>query len=564
MKIAWFELFISIFGGLGVFLYGMQVMSRGLESAGSERMRQLLQSMTNHPVAGVMTGLLVTSVIQSSSATTVMLVSLVHAGFLHLHQAIGVLMGANIGTTMTGWIVAVLGFQIKISSFALPTVGLGVLMIFLWPRKTRGLWGEIFVGFGLLFLGLMFMQDAVKPLSKSPEIMAWMQRFSATQGFFSTILAVFAGTLATVIIQSSSATMALTMTLAQQGLIDFHTAAALILGENIGTTITANLAAVGTNLAARRTAIAHFLFNVLGVCWMLALFSPFIHFIEWLIPGQVLSTDLATRNLAIANHMAAYHTAFNICNTLLFLPLVGFLAALVTRILPGKEDPRSQHIKYLDARMISTPELALTNVRQELERMAQHCLDMFRSVIQLYKSYDVASKPLVQRIEHSEQVIDELEKEIAHYLVEVAQNQVSVKTSQEIAHLMNMAHNFEKIGDHCEALLRFLRRKYDQKLLFSDEGASKIIEISVLVETFLVLICENIGSEHNIMDQANQLEKDIDKMRGDLRDAHIKRLVEGKCDVPSGLIFIDMLNSFEKIGDFAFNIASYLSHTRDH
>lgn len=564
MQIDWLQLFISVFGGLGVFLYGMQVMSRGLESAGSERMRQLLQSMTNHPVAGVATGLLVTSVIQSSSATTVMLVSLVHAGFLQLNQAIGVIMGANIGTTMTGWIVALLGFSIKISSFALPVIGVGVLMIFLWPRKTRGLWGEIFVGFGLLFLGLMFLQDAVKPLSKSPEIMAMMQHYSATKGFWSILMAVGTGTLATVIIQSSSATMALTMTLAQQGLIDFPTAAALILGENIGTTITANLAAIGTNLAARRAALAHFLFNLLGVCWVVLLFSPFVQFIEWLVPGQVLSVDLATRNLSIANHMAAYHTVFNVCNTLLFLPLIGFLVALVSRILPGKEEPIEQHVMYLDARVLATPDLALTTVRQELHRMAEQSLDMFRTVIQLFKQYDQASKPLVVRIQKGEDVIDNLEREIAQYLVEVSQNLLSAKTSQEVASLMNMAHNFEKIGDHCEALLRFLRRRYDNKVIFSEEGAKQILEIAALVEQFLILLCEHIRSSKDIMNEANPLEKAIDKMRGDLREEHIQRLVEKKCDVSGALIFIDMLNSFEKIGDFAYNIASYISHARDH
>ncbi|TNE51011.1 MAG: Na/Pi cotransporter family protein [Deltaproteobacteria bacterium] len=565
MKVNWFQMIVSLLGGLGVFLYGMRVMSRGLESAGSDRMRSWLQTMTAHPLAGITTGLVVTCVIQSSSATTVMLVSLVHAGFLQLTQAIGVVMGANIGTTFTGWVVALLGFKIKISRFALPAIAIGVSMIFLWPRRKRGLWGEILVGFGLLFLGLMFMKQAVKPLSKSPEVIAWMQHYSASSGYLSILMAVGIGTLATLAIQSSSATMALTMTLAQQGLIDFPTAAALILGENIGTTVTANLAAIGTNISARRAAVAHFFFNTLGVCWVILIFYPFIHMIEWMVPGQVLATDLAVRNQAIASHMAAYHTTFNVLNTIIFLPFVGALAKLVTRVIPGElAGPEKQHILYLDSRLVSTPDLALTAAHKELHRMSEHATEMFRSVMKLYRRYDQASKPLVERIEHCEDVLDNLEREIAQYLTEVSQHQLSAKSTKEVADLMNMAHNYEKIGDHCESLLRYLKRKYDNDVIFSKEGATQILELAQLVDEFLALIEANILAPTDIMKGSNQLEKAIDKMRGELRDEHTQRLIKGECDVPAALIFIDMLTSFEKIGDHAFNIASYLSQARDH
>ena len=554
----WLKMGITIFGGLGVFLYGMQRMSRGLESAGGEQMRKWLQTLTSNPIGGIATGLLVTCIIQSSSATTVMVVSLAHAGFLKLTQAIGVIMGANIGTTFTGWLVAVLGFKFKISYFAMIAVGVGVILIFIGPGRRRGLWGEILVGFGLLFMGLGIMKNGVKPLRKLPEVGEWMRSFSAGEGIGTLLLIVLIGTIITVLIQSSSATMALTMTLAAQGAIDFPTAAALVLGENIGTTITANLAALGTDIAARRAARVHFLFNSLGVLWALVLFSPLLSLIDWFVPGAM------TEAAQVPSHMAAFHTFFNIVNVLVFIPFIGLLAKTAEKMVPGEPgEGENRHIKYLDARVSATPELAMIAVRQELERMSRSALDMFKSVMELYNKPDVKAKEQVKKIQELENLLDILEREITVYLAEVGRHEVSETTSQEISACLHMSHNLEKIGDYCEGLLRLLRKKYSEKLAFSEKANSDIHEIAKHVESFLKLIDDNILEEKpDIMEVAEKTENTIDKMRWDFRKEHVKRLVDSECKVESGLLFIDLITHFEKIGDHAYNIAEYLCGVR--
>ncbi|MCK6509567.1 Na/Pi cotransporter family protein [Myxococcota bacterium] len=550
------QIALGVFGGLGVFLYGMRLMSQGLDSAGGPKMRQMLQSMTGNPIKSVLTGLLVTSVIQSSSATTVMVVGLTHAGFLSLVQAIGVILGANIGTTMTGWIVAVLGFKFDISTFAGPAVGVGVVLIFLGTGKRRALWGEILVGFGLLFLGLMFMQKSVAGMKDiiqaSPFMAGMLKTYSAQTGIFAVILCVFIGTVLTIILQSSSATMALTINFAYQGLIDFPTAAALILGENIGTTITAYLASLGMSLSARRAARAHMAFNVVGVVWAVVLFSPLLSLVTWLSPGNV------------ATRMAAFHTTFNIINTMLFLPFVGAFAAFVVRLVPGEEKPEERHLVYLETTLMATPELALVATRKELQRMAQKSIEMFRSVIQLFDQGQSKAVELAKQVARYEDEIDGLERELTTYLAQIIREPLSGETSAEVAACMNMAHDFEKIGDHCEAILRFLQRKYDKKLSFSEDGKEQVHAIATLVERALQLLEKYVTDyDANFIKEALELEQQIDKMRGELRDAHIARIVEGRCDANTGLIFIDMLTSFERIGDHAFNIAQYISHQRD-
>ncbi|MBW2534734.1 MAG: Na/Pi cotransporter family protein [Deltaproteobacteria bacterium] len=311
------ETIITIVGGLALFLFGMKIMSEGLQKVAGPKMRKILGVMTGNRFAGVGTGLLVTSAVQSSSATTVMLVGFVHAGLVNLPQSIGVIMGANIGTTFTGWLVALLGFKIKIAAMALPAVALGIVPRLFGARKWAD-WGEVLIGFGVLFLGLDFMKDSVHHLRESETIISWM---SATRADVITwrLLAVGVGTLVTLLVQSSSATMAITMTLAAQGLIDLPTACALVLGENIGTTVTANLAAIGASASARQAARAHLMFNITGALWALVLFTPFLFLVDLIVPGDAGSGGEAV----IAAHLAGFHSAFNVINTALFLPFVG-------------------------------------------------------------------------------------------------------------------------------------------------------------------------------------------------------------------------------------------------
>ncbi|HQO03315.1 MAG TPA: Na/Pi symporter, partial [Spirochaetota bacterium] len=366
-----FSITVTIFGGLGLFLFGMKIMSEALQKATGERLRDILEKVTNNRFLGVLTGLFITSIIQSSSATTVMVVSFVNASLINLSQSIGIILGANIGTTVTGWIVALLGFKIQIATFALPAIGLGFFLRFFRNEKF-GQWGEVLLGFGLLFLGLDTINVTVKDLRGSQVVLNFMSMFHA-QTILSTVMVVLIGTVVTMVVQSSSATMAMTMTLAVNGLIDFPTSCALILGENIGTTVTANIASLGASVAAKRSARVHLLFNVMGVIWMIGVFHwLFIPFIDWLMPGDPYSSSPVIRSGVIADHMAAFHTSFNVINTLLFLPLTGFLAKMASRLVPDKKgagEGEEFHLKYITSILIATPSININQARLETKRM---------------------------------------------------------------------------------------------------------------------------------------------------------------------------------------------------
>ena len=557
-----FSITVTIFGGLGLFLFGMKIMSEALQKATGERLRDILEKVTNNRFLGVLTGLFITSIIQSSSATTVMVVSFVNASLINLSQSIGIILGANIGTTVTGWIVALLGFKIQIATFALPAIGLGFFLRFFRNEKF-GQWGEVLLGFGLLFLGLDTINVTVKDLRGSQVVLNFMSMFHA-QTILSTVMVVLIGTVVTMVVQSSSATMAMTMTLAVNGLIDFPTSCALILGENIGTTVTANIASLGASVAAKRSARVHLLFNVMGVIWMIGVFHwLFIPFIDWLMPGDPYSSSPVIRSGVIADHMAAFHTSFNVINTLLFLPLTGFLAKMASRLVPDKKgagEGEEFHLKYITSILIATPSININQARLETKRMVGIVVDMFDMVLDVFKNPQKKLGVVVEEIQKKENMTDILEKEISEYLVRVSQNNISQEQSYEISNLLHMVNDIERIGDHCENLLKLLRRKYDTKLEFSETAYQEIDEISSKVHDFLQLINNSIMASHaNILTTADVIENRIDELRKELRQKHVTRLNEGACDVPSGLLFIDMLNSFEKIGDHAFNIAEEIS-----
>jgi len=548
----------QLFGGLGLFLYGMKIMSEALQKATGEGLRNILWKVTRNRFLGVLTGLGITSIIQSSSATTVMLVSFVNAGLIDLTQSVGIILGANIGTTVTGWIVALLGFKVKITGFALPAIAIGFFMRFLKSEKFED-WGEVILGFGVLFLGLDIMNSAVKDLRESASVMSFMAAIHASS-IPSTILVVGIGTAVTMIVQSSSATVAMTMALAVNGLIDFTTCCALILGENIGTTITAYLASFGASTAAKRAARVHMLFNIFGVAWVLMIFHwAFVPFIDWLVPGNPFSAEAAERSSVIADHMAAFHTAFNVTNALIFLPFVGFLANVATRLVPEKKGAGSAeefHLKYIASPLLSTPAININQARLETRRMVGITIEMFDMVMDVFDKPEDKLGEKVEAIQRKEGVIDLLEKEISEYLVKVSQESISQEQSSEISMLLHAVNDCERIGDHCENLLKLIRRKYDTKLQFSERAYEEIHEIAAKVREFLKLIYDSLmRTNAGIMPTAEVLENRINELRKELRSRHIERLNEGACDVPSGLVFIDMLTSFEKIGDHAFNVA---------
>ncbi|PLX90011.1 MAG: Na/Pi cotransporter, partial [Desulfuromonas sp.] len=447
----------------------------------------------------------------------------------------------------------------KITKFALPAIGVGAGFKLFSRNRRWSYMGEVVLGFGLLFFGLAIMKEAFDPLRTNDE---FRQLFLLVGN--NHLLGVFLGALLTVIVQSSSATIGITLALASSGLLTFEASVALILGENIGTTITANLAAIGTNLAARRTAVAHFLFNSLGVAYLLVLFPYFMDFIAAITPGDadmvVQTQEQATRMGAaigdkpyIARHIANTHTLFNIVNTIVFLPLIGLLAKLSTMLVRGAEEEIEYHLKYLDARVLNTPPIALGQARAETLRMAQIASTMVDDSLAFLQDNDLKRVPgLVKR----EELVDLLQKEITDFLVSLSQKSITQETSREVASMMHMVNDIERIGDHCENLWRLCQRKLDQKIDFSSIAQSEIQEISDLTRNFLAVITNALeNNDRTIYDRAQEMENAIDHIEESLRNNHINRLNTGECSVNSGLIFIDMLHNFEKIGDHTYNLA---------
>lgn len=541
------SLIFGLVGGLGLFLFGMKIMSEGLQKIAGSRMRQILGALTNNRLVGTLVGIAVTAIIQSSSATTVMVVGFVNAGLMSLVQSIGVILGANIGTTVTAQLIA-----FKITKFALPAIGVGSgLKLFSKNKKTVYI-GEVILGFGLLFYGLSTMKGAFKPIKGAPEFIDFFHMVGDNP-----LLGVLIGALLTIIVQSSSATIGITLALASSGVLSFPSSVALIMGENIGTTVTANLAAIGTNIAARRTALAHFLFNALATTLMLLLMPFFMDIVTIITQsggvGPAEYVNAAGEKPNIARYIANTHTFFNIFNVLLFLPFVGLLAKAATLLVPGSDEEIEYHLKYLDNRVLNTPPIALAQARSETRRMAQVAKEMVEESLGFLQDDNLKRLP---SLEKKEELTDILQKEITDFLVALSQKSITTETSKEVASMMHMVNDLERVGDHCENLWTLNHRKIEQKISFSDVAIGEIQEISILTKDFLsTIITAMEAKDLGIYDEAHRLEDEIDDLEERLRNNHIKRLNTGECTVNSGLIFIDMLHNFEKIGDHTFNVA---------
>lgn len=545
----------GIIGGLGLFLFGMRIMSEGLQKVAGDRIRKILAALTCNRVVGMLVGMSVTAIIQSSSATTVMVVGFVNAGLLTLVQSIGVVLGANIGTTITAQLIA-----FKVTHYALPAIGLGVgLKLFSRSRRWSYI-GEVILGFGILFFGLSIMKDAMGPIKESEAFRTLFMGIGNNP-----FLGILIGAILTIILQSSSATIGITLALAANGLISFEGSVALILGENIGTTVTANLAAIGTNLSARRTALSHFLFNSIGVGYMLLLFPFFLDIVNSITPGDadfIVQTQqqaaLFGVNIGdkpfIARHIANTHTLFNVINTLLFLPLVGVLAKLTTYLIRGEEVGEMEfQLKHIDMRVLNTPPIALGQARSETIRMSHLAKDCFEEALLFFEDQD---EKRLESLEKMEDHIDLLQKEITNFLVALSQQSISQEISREISSLMHMVNDLERIGDHCENLWQLSQRKKAEKIEFSEIAIENIREISQKTLDFLNYVISALErGEQNIKETSVKMENAVDQLEEDLRNNHISRLNTGECTVLSGLIFIDMLHNFEKIGDHTYNLS---------
>ena len=548
------QLIFGLLGGLGLFLFGMKIMSEGLQKIAGDRMRKVLAALTNNRFIAALVGIVVTAIIQSSSATTVMVIGFVNAGLMSLVQAIGVVLGANIGTTITAQLIA-----FKITKFALPAIGIGVGLKMFSSRKSWIYVGEATLGFGLIFYGLSVMKDVFDPIKDSGEL---NNLFLLVGDHL--LLAVAVGALITMIVQSSSATIGITLALASSGLLTFECAAAMILGENIGTTITANIAAIGTNVAARRTALCHLLFNVIGVMYILMLFPHFIKFIESITPGMadfVISNQQQSAMYGlevgdkpyIARHIANTHTIFNVINTLVFLPFIGLLATIASKIISGDESELEVQLKYIDNRMLETPPLALSQARAETVRMAEIAKSCLDQTVEFLHRNDLR---ILKELSKKEDMLDLLQKEIINFLVAISQKPITQEASKEISSLMHMVNDLEKVGDYCENLWELNERKIDKRVRFSDIANEEIATLAAKTQTFLEYIKTALEErDTDIEQQAHDMENGIDDMEAELRKHHISRLNTGECSVVPGLLFIDMLHNFEKIGDHTHSIS---------
>ena len=542
-------------GGLGMFLFGMKIMSEGLQKVAGKKMRQILTIVSNNRYIGCAVGTAVTAVIQSSSATTVMLVSFVDAGLMTLRQAVGVILGANIGTTVTAQLIA-----FKITNYALPAIAVGVFLKFFMGGRRRVYIGDVLLGFGLVFFGLATMKAGFAPLKDNPAFISFFTAFSA-DSLSGISLCVLVGAALTMILQSSSATVGITMALAIQGLINFEASVALILGENIGTTITAQLASVGASIHARRTARAHALLNVFGVLYIVILFPFFIQLVVWLTSTLIFigPPDLTVggEHPNVARYIANSHTIFNVVNAVFFLFILPYLVKVSIWIAPQKKDEAAfdelHHIKYLDSKYIDTPSVALTQAKAEVFRMGEAVKTMFDEVVFAVKERKY--KELIKWRKREDE-LDHLQKEINQFLAQVVQRPIGPEESREVSALIRMANNLERIGDAIENIGELGEELITQDLMLSDEGWVDLEAISNEVQKFIGLVIEGLAREdEEIMPHAQKLEDEINRMREDMRGNYIMRLQSGVCTVDPGLILVDMLNAYEKMGDYCYNIA---------
>ncbi len=563
-------LIFNLLGGLAVFLLGMKMMSDGLQKMAGVRLRKILSAATNNRFAATLSGALVTSIIQSSSATTVMIVGFVSAGLLTLQQALGVIFGANIGTTLTAWIVSLFGFKIQISLFALPVIALGFFGQFL-PSKWVGIRriAEAAVGFGLLFLGLGIMKNAIpSDFAQHPMVTHWLSVFTPNN-IFNLFALITIGTVLTVILQSSSAVMAITLTCAAAGIINFEAACALVLGENIGTTMTANLAAIGAPKNSRRAALGHFLFNFFGVIWVCLLFHTFIHFVDWLVPGSPYEADSRVLTTVLPYHISAFHTVFNVINTLLMLPLLKPLAKLTLRIIPmDKNENRDKEgeLLYLNPRFNLTPELALLSARKEVDRMLGLVL---KQLDKIHHAFKTDNKNLFTRliadIKKYESITDKLEYNINSYLTTLMHSNLSRHAIAQVMALFELNNATESMADCGEKIASLLEKTLPMKpTVFSDmdfadlERMLKSTKSIVKQARFALSLFPSEGHDSQnvqLLDKAISDEDNLNEMRQTLREKRTDRLSNNQKIVPISITaYGDLLNGFERIGDYALRL----------
>ncbi|OPZ03074.1 MAG: Na+/Pi-cotransporter [Bacteroidetes bacterium ADurb.BinA395] len=586
---------LTLIGSLGLFLYGMKTMSEGLQKATGDTLRSIMAAMTRNRFTGILTGLLITSLIQSSSATTVMVVSFVNAGLLSLYQAITVIMGANIGTTITAWMISIFGFKVSIAAFSIPLIGISIPLIFSSKSRNKSI-GEFLIGFALLFMGLELLKNSVPDIQGNPEVLNFLAKYT-NFGFGSILLFLLIGTMLTIIVQSSSATMAITLIMCSKGWISYELGAAMVLGENIGTTITANLAAIPTNVSAKRAALSHLIFNIFGVIWMLIAFRPFINLVTMLItqfgPGdptqltafsnsldpdtlKVISSgseNLSPEQIAVRNQLENYqiatsyglslfHTLFNITNTLVLIWFAKIIEKISTLLIKKKDTDEEFQLQFISTGLLSTSELSLIQAWKEIKVYAERSHRMFslvRELLQEKNENDFIKK--FSRVQKYENISDRMEVEIAHYLTKVAEGKLSEKGKFQIQTMLKVISEIESIGDSCYNLARTIKRKKDDKAEYTKEMDDNLNEMMNLVEDALLQMRAAIDNNHvskEELNRAENLENEINNFRNQLKNKNIDDVKENKYDYQASVTYMDMLEECEKLGDYIVNIVEAL------
>lgn len=554
--------FFQILGGLAFFLYGMKIMSEGLQNVAGRRMRKLLNAVSNNRFVGFGTGAIITSIIQSSSASTVMTVGFVESGLMNLTQAVGVVIGVNVGTTMTAQIIA---FQI--TKYAMPAIAVGVFMkFFAGSRKWINI-GDAFLGFGLVFYGLTVMSNGFVPLKDNPAFISFFTLFTADT-ISGVCLCVLSGCVLTMIVQSSSATVGIAITLAFQGILDFPTSVALVLGDNIGTTVTAQLASIGMSSNAKKVANAHTLFNLIGTLLILSIFPYFISFVEFFTASimNIGNPEVLIEGVKpnIARYIANAHTMFNVVCAIFFLILLPQLVKLSELVTFQKDNAKIideiRHIKFIDNKYINTPEVALNMGRSEIIRMSNAVCDMYNDVLDGVRNRRLKE---LSKWRKSEDAIDSLQREMVQYFVGVLQHSTDPNHTVEANSLILITNNLERIADALENIAKQGEYLVEQNLNLSEGAINDFEIISLSVKNFIDFVVNSISADNkknsNILTTAEKMENEIDALRNEMRSNHLARLKDASCTVDQGIIFVDMLSLFEKMGDYCFNIAQSLS-----
>lgn len=592
--------FLCLLGAVGLFLYGMKVMSEGLQKAAGDRLRNILSAMTRNRFTGTLTGFLITALIQSSSASTVMVVSFVNAGLMSLSQSMAVIMGANVGTTFTAWVIALFGFKVNISAFVLPLIGLSVPLLFTKNSRNKSI-GEFLIGFAFLFMGLDMISRYVPDLQSNPEMFAFLQQYTS-MGFGSVLIFLAVGILLTMVIQSSAATFAITLIMCSKGWIGFDLSCALVLGSNIGTTITPIMASMGGNVAARRTAMGHLLFNLLGTVWTLAIFFPFVNLTQWIteslgqgdptalakyvnyieandpdtynhlfdnsLPdGHPALVKIAMLQQSVSIGLSIFHTVFNLINLSIMIWFTNIYVKIVERLIPSnKNEDETFQLKFISGGMMSAAELNIAQAEKEIVVYGQRVQRMIGMAQNIVHAKDNSEDFTHQfsRLEKYEEISDRMEIEIANYLNRCSEGRLSNEGKHRIASMLRIVSEIESIADCCYGVAKILIRKQESRVKFNEEIYTNVdsmfIDVEAAMANMLLLLSdvENVH-EKDIITSYNR-EREINNLRNQLRSANVENINERHYEYQAGIYYMDIIGSLEKTGDYIVNVVDEIKN----